>query len=327
MVRKRWLTLGVFCLTLALASGGAVVPAKWDVGIRDGYLRGIDAPDVWSAAEAIGVTQLEVSVTSELVLRNLRDGSGTTYSLATPSDLKTLQEKLVEKNKTICAFTAGYNFDGEQSETEAVEWIGNIADAAKELGVPVIMVPVPGGKGMTDEAFIGRGRGFLQKLVPIAERTGVHLALENLQLFWNRIEVLEPVLKSLPTEKVGLSHDAINMYWYGHPLDKIYEMTETIAPYVRYYCHAKNNAYPEDKKNTLRTPPGSGYRESATSIREGDLDFRRILDIYAKAGFRGVVTIEDDSLRKHDAEGQKAVLIDDVKFLRGIIAELNERYE
>ena len=117
------------------------------------------------------------------------------------------------------------------------------------------------------------------------------------------------------------------MYWYGHPLDKIYEMTETVAPYVRYYCHAKNNRYPADKKNILRTPPGAGYRESATSIREGDLDFRRILDIYAKVGFRGVVTIEDDSLRKHDAEGQKAVLIDDVKFLREVIAELNERYQ
>ena len=49
--------------------------------------------------------------------------------------------------------------------------------------------------------------------------------------------------------------------------------------------------------------------------------------MYAEAGFRGVVTIEDDSLRKHDAEGQKEVLIDDVNFLREIIAELNERYE
>ena len=131
----------------------------------------------------------------------------------------------------------------------------------------------------------------------------------------------------MPTEQVGLSHDVTNMYWYGHPLDEIYEMTEVKAPFVRYHCHAKNNKFPADKKNVLRTPPGWGYREYATSVREGDIDFRRILDIYAKAGFRGVITIEDDSLRKHDAEGQKKVLIDDVKFLREIISELNERYE
>jgi sugar phosphate isomerase/epimerase len=324
---SRLIALAATCISCVLVCGtGVPQVSKWDVGIRDGYLRGIEAVDVWSAADRIGVTQIEAAVDPQLGLRDLFEGSDAPYSLATPDALARLKAKLVEQKKSICAFTAVYNLDGKQSEADAVAWIGVIAEAAKELGVPAILVPVPGGKGMTDAAFIERGKSFLARLVPIAEKTGVHLALENLQLFWNRIEVLEPVLGSLPKEHVGLSHDAINMYWYGHPVNKVYEMTERVAPYVRRYCHAKNNSYPPDQKNIMRTPPGSGYGESAVSIREGDLDFHRILDLYAKAGFRGVVTIEDDSLAKHDAAGKRAVLIDDVKFLREIIAELEQRY-
>lgn len=324
---RRWLVLGMTCWTLVSVAGAAgLAKPRWDVGIRDGYLRGIGCEDVWSAADAIGVRQIEVSVNKKLGLPNLFEASGSPYSIATPEDVKKLHAKLAEKGKAVCAFTAGFNLDQKRPEEEAVDWIGRIADAAQELRVPVIMVPVPGGKGMTDEAFKERCTGFLKQLVPIAERTGVHIALENLQLFWNRVEVLEPVLKSLPTDRVGLAHDVTNMYWYGHPLDKIYDMTETIAPYVRHYCHAKNEDFPADKENVQRTPPGWGYSEHATSVREGDIDFRRILNIYAKAGWLGVVTIEDDSLGRHDADGKKKVLIDDVKFLYGIIGELNMEY-
>jgi sugar phosphate isomerase/epimerase len=110
------------------------------------------------------------------------------------------------------------------------------------------------------------------------------------------------------------------MYWYGHPLDKLYGFAETLAPYVRY-CHAKNERYPDDQKNVQRQP-GWEYGKYAVSIRDGDIDFRRILRIYAKGGFKGTVTIEDDSLGKLDEAGKKKTLIDDVKFLREIIAGL-----
>jgi len=327
MTRRQRTTSAMIGMILVVATVAGAAGPKWDVGIRDGYLRGLGCADVWSAADAIGVTQIEASVSKKLALPDLFEGSDAPYSLATPEDVQALKAKLAEKKKSIFAFMQGFNFDQNRPEDEFVECIARIADAAKALGVPVIMVPMPGGKGMTDEAFMERGKALLGKLVPIAERTGVHIALENLQLFWNRVEVLEPVMKSLPTEKVGLTHDVTNMYWYGHPLDRIYGMTETIAPYVRRYCHAKNNKFPDDKKNVQRTPPGWGYGEYATSIREGDIDFRRILDMYARAGWRGVVTIEDDSLGKHDAAGKKAVLVDDVKFLREIIAELEKKYE
>jgi len=328
MTGKRWFTLGLGCWLLFTAAASAgPTEAKWDVGIRDSYLRGIGEPDIWSAADAIGVTQIEVAVDKTLGCKEVFESSDVSYSIATPEGRQKLGARFAEKKKSICAFCTVHRFNKDESDRPAVEWIGKVAEAARDLGVPVVMVPVPGGRGMSDDEFIERGKRFLGALVPIAKRTGVHIALENLQLFWNRVEVLDPVLKSLPTDRVGLGHDVTNMYWYGHPLDKIYELAEAVAPYVRHYCHAKNERYPEDKKNVLRTPPGWQYSEHATSVREGDIDFRRILHMYAKAGFRGVVTIEDDSLGHHDAAGKRKVLIDDVKFLREIIAELEKQYD
>jgi len=312
---------------LGVASPAATAPPKWDVGIRDPYLRGFGAPDVWSAADAIGVSQIEAVVNQKMACPYLFEKNGAPYNIGTPEGRAKLKARLAERNKKICAFCAVPSFRKGGSDQPAVEWIGKVAEAARDLGVPVIMVPVPGGNGLSDEEFIARGKRFLGALVPVAERTGVHIALENLQLYWNRLEVVLPVMRSLPSERVGLACDIVNMYWYGHPLNKIYDMAEAVAPYVRHYCHAKNERCPPDKKNVQRRP-GWQYGKYATSIREGDIDFRRILNIYAKAGFRGVVTIEDDSLGHHPTpEGKKKVLIDDVKFLRSVIAELEKKYD
>jgi sugar phosphate isomerase/epimerase len=323
-MNARGLVLGLLGFLLAAAvSAAAPAKGKWDVGIRDGYLGGIGAADAWAGAKVIGVTQIEVAPNRKLACPALTDAQDIEYSIATPDERKALMEKCKKEGITICAFCYGHSFDKGQDDTEGIETITKVAEAAKDMGVPVIMVPVPGGKGMADDSFIARGKKFLGALVPVADKYGVQIALENLQLYWNRPEVLLPVLQSLPPDKVGLAHDVTNMYWFGHPVDKLYGFTEQVAPFVRY-AHAKNNKYPENEKNVQRTPPGYKYGETAASVREGDIDFRRIMKSYHDAGYRGVITIEDDSLGKRDEAGKKATLIDDVKFLREIIAGLEK---
>src|SRR5262249_32750165 len=146
---------------------------------------------------------------------------------------------------------------------------------------------------------------------------GVQIVIENLGRYWNRPEILEPVLRESTPERVGLLLDITNMYWYGFPLDRIYELTRQFAPFVRY-MHIKNIRYPADQRNKQR-PPGWEYGKYAEPVRTGDIDFARILDIVAKTGYVGDLTIEDDSLPHFDANGKKKVLADDVDYLRDLI--------
>jgi len=310
-----WLAMCIFSLASA-------AEPKWDVGIRDSYLKGLGARDIWSAADMIGVSQIEVQVDAKMQCPQVFEDSGAPYGVGTADMREQIRKKLAEKKKSICAFCCPYGYGKGSSDEEAVKWLSNVAEAASDLGVPVIMVPLPGAPGMKDEEYIERTKKLLGSLVPIAEKTGVAFAMENLQRYNNRPEIFEPILKSLPPNRVGIAHDATNMYWYGYPTERIYALAEMVAPHVRY-VHAKNERYPDDKKNVQREP-GWEYVKHATSVRDGDIDFRRLLGIYAKAGFRGVVTIEDDSLGKHDAEGKKKVLTDDVVFLREIISGLEK---
>jgi sugar phosphate isomerase/epimerase len=292
----------------------------WEVGCRDGgYLRGMGLEDVWAAMDAIGISRVEVRVAEDLSCPGLFENGSTPYRMDTPEAREKLRRKLTEKKKSIAAFCAVVRLEKGKSDEGNLRWIAKIAEAAVDLDRPVIMIPV-GGSGFSDEEFVKRAIAFVKELVPIAERHGVQITLENLGHYWNRREILEPVLKAVPPDRVGLALDITNMYWFGHPLSKLYDLAEALAPYVRY-VHVKNVNYPTDKREVQRAE-GWEYGRYACPVREGDVDFRKIVTLLSKAGYRGDLTLEDDSLGKFDAAGRKKVLQDDVQFLRQIIAEM-----
>ncbi len=310
------------CLAAPLISGAISVEAaqNWDVGCRDGgYLRRMGLGDIWAAMDAIGISRVEVRVTKDLSCPGLFENGKTPYRIDTPQARQQLRRKLAQKKKSIAGFCAVVRLEKGKSDEANVEWVEKIAKAAVDLDRPVIVLPVVGG-GFSDEEFVKRAIGFVRKLVPIAERYGVQITLENLGHYWNRKEILEPVLKAVPTDRVALALDITNMYWFGHPLSKLYDLAATFAPYVRY-VHVKNVKYPEEKREVQR-PEGWQYGRYAAPVKEGDVDFRRIIALLRKAGYCGDLTLEDDSLGKFDAQGQKRVLRENVQLLREIIAEM-----
>ncbi len=314
--------LAVALVVSPLLAGAVKADAaqNWDVGCRDaGYLRGMGLSDIWTAMDAIGISRVEVRVGRDLSCPGLFDNGVTPYRIDTPQARKQLREKLSEKKKSIAGFCAVVRLEKGKSDDANVEWVEKIAKAAGDFDRPLIMLPVVGG-GFSDEEFVKRAIGLVKKLSPIAERYRVQITLENLGHYWNRKEILEPVLKAVPTDRVGLALDITNMYWFGHPLSKIYELAATFAPYVRY-VHVKNVNYPEDKREVQRSE-GWQYGKYTAPVKEGDIDFRRIIGLLNKAGYRGDLTLEDDSLGKFDAAGQKRVLRENVQLLRGIVAEI-----
>lgn len=300
-------------------------PARqWAVSICDGYLSGIGADDVWSAAKSVGLSRIEVNVNPQLACPHLFEKGTTPYRIDTPEARATLRKKLSQEGVSIGCLCMPTKLALRSTDDEVLRRIERAAEAAPELGCRTIMLPIgitaPRDTPLTDDAFVERCKPFVRSLDAIAARTGVQFALENLGPFWNRREIMEPVLRESRPDRVGMLLDTANLYWYGYPLDRIYELAKTFAPYVRY-VHVKNIRYPADQRDRQRTA-GWEYARYAEPVRTGDIDFARILRTLAGAGYVGDLTIEDDSLPHFDAAGRKKTIADDAAYLRDRIKEL-----
>jgi sugar phosphate isomerase/epimerase len=292
------------------------------VGIRDGYLKSMQYPDVWSAAKAIGVDRLEIEVTPELKCPNLYEANGSSYQIDSPASINRLKNTFKNYGLSISAFTTVIPLKGDKTPEQIQHWVTAVANVAQQLKVPVIMMPLIA-RGIEDDEFIARAKEYVGPLQAVAGQTGVQLTIENLGHYLNRQEILDPILKSFDTKRVGLTLDICNMYWFGHPLSKIYELAEHFAPYVRY-VHVKNIKYPEDQKQNQR-PEGWEYSKYAEPVKTGDLDFKKIIGFYYRTGYRGDLTLEDDSLGKFKMPELREVHQQDVRELRQIIAELSSK--
>ena len=120
-----------------------------------------------------------------------------------------------------------------------------------------------------DEVFCAPGNGGTAGLgtnVPVSAGD-----VENLAAFaaGNAIDLTVvgpevPLMEAVPDDEVGLALDITNMYWFGYPPAKIYELAKTFAPHTRY-AHAKNIKYPPAEREKQRTP-GWQYSKYAEAI-------------------------------------------------------------
>lgn len=318
-MKTKWI---IFILVLAcrLASSDSLAAREvLPIGIRDGYLKSMEFKDVWTAAKAIGVDNLEVEVKPDLKCSNLYEADGSTHSIASQPEVERLRRALKRHKIKICAFTTVLPIAGDMTPAQVEQWVGSVAHVARRTKVPVIMMPLIA-RGIEDEQFIAKAREFVGPLQAVARRTGVQLTIENLGHYLNRQEILDSILKSFDTRRVALTLDICNMYWFGHPLSKIYELAEHFAPYVRY-VHVKSIKYPEDRRETQRAE-GWEYLKYAEPVPSGDLDFARIIGFYYKAGYRGALTLEDDSLGKYKMPELQEVHRRDVQHLQQIVKQL-----
>ena len=302
------------------ATSSAPANRRWEVSVCAPYLAGL-AEDVWSAGRAVGITRLEVYLDQQLACPHLYEKGTTPYRIDTPAGCEALKRKLAAEKFSIgcLAIVTRLEADGS-ADAAALGRVHKAAAAAPGLGCPIIMLPIgvnpPKDGKLTDELFLARVRPFIKAMDTIAAEARVQIVIENLGHYWNRPEIIEPALRESTPDRVGLLLDITNMYWFGHPLDRLPELAARFAPYVRY-VHVKSIRYPQDKRNAERSP-GWEYGKYAEPIPSGDVDFHRIITILHKAGYVGDLTIEDDSLPHFDVAGKKKVLAEDAKYLRGL---------
>lgn len=272
------------------------------VACRDTLLKGLPPAQV---GELIGVTGVEVEVSPELGCPNLEsaDGGQKKYSLATPAGIATLKDDLGKNGLVVTAFLMHNRLD--ERLAEELEWTKKLVDAAVSLEVPVIRIDVVPRRTPREE-FLPFAVKVCKQLCDIAEGTGIRYGIENHGSITNDPEFLRQLFDGVGSPHLGLTLDTANFYWYGHPLNELYEIFERFAPRV-FHTHCKSIRYPDDKKN-VRRPMGWEYDRYACPIFEGDIDFGKVVAILRKADYCGDLCLENESLGKYP-ESQRAQIV------------------
>ena len=250
-----------FIKTAGLALSAAALPAtgpllaaakqKWPVGCRDLHLKVAGLPDSWSCMKALGAQGTEVNVGLNLACVDLFHPQRK-YTLATPDGIRVLKDDLAASGCRITAFMMANHLD-ERLEQE-LDCARRLVQAAQQLGVSVIRIDVVPRK-LDGDKFLPFAVDACKRLCALAEGTPVRYGVENHGKITNSPEFLDRLFDGVGSEKLGLTLDCANFYWWGHPVNDLYPIYEKFAPRV-VHTHCKSIRYPADQKNVRRVSGG-----------------------------------------------------------------------
>lgn len=282
----------------------------WLVGCRDVHLRVAGAADSWSAMDALGAEGVEVQAALDLTCPNLFHPEHK-YTLAAADGIKRLRDDLAAKHCRITAFMMANRFD-EQLDKE-LESARGLVRAAGQLGVEIIRIDVVPRK-LNAQEFLPFAIKACQQLCEVAADSPVRFGVENHGKITNDPDFLDKLFAGVGSPKLGLTLDCANFYWWGHPLRDLYAIYERVAPHV-VHTHCKSIRYPADQKHARREM-GWEYAKYCCPVYEGDIDFKRLVKILRKAGYRGDLCVENESLSRLPEAERGAVVKKEIAFLK-----------
>jgi len=318
--RRKFLAIsgGVIVGSRALGAfaekAGGDKPQKLPVAVRDTHLREVGEKDVWSALRLIGAQGIEVVVERNLACPNLF-GTDKPYSIATDDEAKRLADDARSHGSLALSFCMMNRFD--EKPDEEIKWAVDVARACTSMGARAIRLDVVPRRTKDQDEFLKFAVGICRQLVEKTADTEVRFGIENHGGTTNQAEFLEKLLDGVGSERMGLTLDTGNFYWFGYPLSDLYGIYKKFASRA-VHTHCKSIAYPEDKRNVKRTS-GWEYGKYNCPVYEGDIDFKRVVAILRETGYRGDLCIEDESLGKFPKEKRREVLAKEVAFLKGLI--------
>jgi sugar phosphate isomerase/epimerase len=312
-------TTGLLATTgfLATAAGACAEQksSRWCVACRDVHLKSLGQPDSWSALKELGATGVEVGVTEDLQCAGLFHPQKK-YHVASPEGISALKEDLAAHGLRITALCMNNRLD-ERLDRE-LAWARQLLVAAQGLDVRAIRIDVVP-RAIKAEEFMPFAVKACQQLCALAADTPVNFAIENHGHWTNQPEVTEALLNDVGSTHLGLTLDTMNFYWFGHPLKDLYGIVERFAPRT-FHTHCKNLRYPADKQNAAR-PVGWEYEQHAAPLYEGDIDYRRVAGILARAKYGGDLCLENECLGRFPREQHAEILKKEVALLRTLAAE------
>ncbi len=317
----KWGPIGCLFVAVAIASTACGAEAGgMSLSIRDAYLTEKEFPTPIEGLKRLGLDAVEINLSREYTVGSL--DSKDRVSVRTDDEAKAYREKAEKLAVRICGVMTACDFSAGSME-ENIAFIARAIEIAGLLGAPCVRID----SAMSKEKqldFDTRVNLFVEGLGGALKKTAdpnVTLGIENHGFQGNNLAFLLNVFQQVGSPRLGSTLDLGNFYWRGYPLSEVYGILRVLAPYAKH-THVKSIGYPEDQREVMREA-GWKYGEYACPLDEGDIDFAKVVDILAKAGYQGDLCIEDESVGKlKTPEERAAVLQRDVAYLRGILQKV-----
>ena len=205
----------------------------------------IEQPDCWAALKSIGAEGVEAVVADDLSLPGLKHrDENVKYTAADAAGVERVLADARTAGVRVTAFCM-FNRFAERPDFE-VEWGLRVAIAAKTLGVPAVRIDVVPGKLERKRISTWSSPRSRRSWRPRPTRACASAS---------RTTATRPTTPSssralfdgVGSDRLGLTLDTGNFYWFGHPLSKLYELYERFAARA-FHTHCKSISYPEDDR-------------------------------------------------------------------------------
>ncbi len=289
--------------------------------IREAIVLSAGYPTIAEGLADLGLSGLEMEFFRDRTALALDPAGGPEkLDLATDAGLGALRDQCAAAGARISAFLLANNFGADDRDAE-IDWVVAAARAAHALGVPAIRIDAIM-HGERELPLAERQEIFHRAMATVLERTadwGIDFGIENHGFQGNDPEFLKGIFDRAGDRRLGLTMDTGNFYWAGHPLERVYEILEMLAPHTKH-THVKNIGYPEDRRNVQREL-GWEYGRYCCPIPEGDIDHTKLVGFLRATGYDRDFTIEDESLGKFAAgEERIGVLRTEAEYVKRILS-------
>jgi sugar phosphate isomerase/epimerase len=293
------------------------------VSVRDFIVIWVGYEDLMKGLKDLGIDSYELYVNKTLsqdVYEDMGHVVKLGFNLRDAYERKEFLEFSKNTGTKPCVILLENDFSNEDLEEE-LNYIKKATQLADEIGVEVIRINshMQIREERPIEAYSKQFVEIMKYLLRETKGSSVAYAVENHGYVSNDERFLDCVFREINDERVGLTLDTGNFYWYGYPLSKVYQLIEKYANLVKH-THLKNLKYPEVKREKQR-PPGEDFPEVGAPLYEGDIELKKVVQVLRKAGYTGDLTIEDESLGKYTQEERRTVLKKDVEYIKKLISE------
>jgi len=239
----------------ALKTGRAIAP-KYQIGACDWSVGRQLSPEAFERAKQIGLDGIQVSYNTG------KDEKG----LSVPETLQAIREASARTGVKVSSLAIGeLNRTPYKSQPKTEEWVWNSVDAAKALGVKVILLAFfSEGDLRNDDAGKKAVIERLKKVAPHAEKQGITLGIES----WLSAEEHLDIINAVGSKAVKVYYDFRNSADAGHDIFKEIPM---LGKDMICEIHMKEN----------------GQR-----LGEGPLDWPRVAKAVKDIGYEGWMQIE-----------------------------------